>query len=122
MRRRGGWAWWGILLFALLATGAYLAFDVLDLDGSELRGRPAGGTAVAEPARSEAEGRLRSDPLASDGPGTAGPTPAHAVAPGHHWAAARVATPVAVGRRHPFLARARVGRTETHPNPPSDPA
>ncbi len=112
-----------MFFFAFLATGAYIAFDVLDLDGSDLRGGPAGGTAVAEPARTEAQGRPRHDPLTPETPGVASAVPAHHVAALNHRAAPRIAAVVTVARRDRFLARAHMGRAAARSNSQStDPA
>ncbi len=48
LRRRHGRAWWGVLGAALLILGVHIAFDLLDLDGSELSSRPAGDAQAAE--------------------------------------------------------------------------
>lgn len=123
MGRRRSRPWWSVFLFAVLATGAYIAFDVLDVDGSDLRGRPASGTAVAEPARTEAEGRLRQDPLTPETPGVASAVPAHRVAALNHRAAPYAATAITVARRHGFLARAHTDRAAARSDSQSsDPA
>jgi hypothetical protein len=57
-----------VVLFALLATGAYLAFDVLDLDGSDLTPRPVTAAVTGETMQAEPEGWHRPPPL----PGTVG--------------------------------------------------
>ncbi len=46
--RRGTVSWWGIALCALLFASAYVVFDILDLDGSQLsRGPALDGTLTA---------------------------------------------------------------------------
>ena len=109
--------------FAFLATGAYLAFDVLDVDGSDLGGRPASGAAAAEPARSEAEGRLRQDPTTPEDPRLVSMLPVHRVGAPHRGAAPRAAAAVVPARRDRFLARAHPGRAAISSDaPPADPA
>ena len=46
-RQRRSAIWWGILLCALVLIAAYILFDLLDVDGSQLPGRPVGTTIVA---------------------------------------------------------------------------
>ncbi len=53
--RRRSRAWWGVFLCAVLAMGAYIAFDMLDLDGSSLRDAWPGSAVAAEPAGGETE-------------------------------------------------------------------
>ncbi len=109
--------------FALLATGAYIAFDVLDLDGSDLRGRPASGVAVAEPARAEAEGRLRQDHgMPAAAPPAVGAAAFRIAAP-THLATPRADAMATAARRDRILARAHIARSATRSDsPPADPA
>lgn len=44
--RRGSASWWGITLCALLFASTYVVFDVLDVDGSQMRRRSASGGAL----------------------------------------------------------------------------
>ena len=48
-------AWWGVFLCAVLAMGAYIVFDMLDLDGSRLRDAWAGSAIAAEAVGGETE-------------------------------------------------------------------
>jgi len=57
-RRRHSRAWWGVFLCAVLAMGVYIAFDMLDLDGSSLRDAWPGSAVAAEPVGGEAERAL----------------------------------------------------------------
>ncbi len=67
-RKSGGW--WVVFLSACLAMGVYLAFDVLDLDGSSLRGVAAGVAMAAESASGETDRLLLPrDPWTSAGQG-----------------------------------------------------
>jgi hypothetical protein len=112
-----------VCFFAFLATGAYLAFDVLDLDGSDLRGRPAGGVATAEPAGTEAEGRLRQDHSRPEVPVPAVALPPLRFAAPHHLATPRSAAMASAARRDRFPARAHLARSATRADSPSpDPA
>jgi hypothetical protein len=112
-----------VCFFAFLATGAYLAFDVLDLDGSDLRGRPAGGVAMAEPAGTEAEARLRQDHSRPEAPVPAPTLPALRFAAPHHLATPRSAAMASTARRGRFPARAHLARSATRADSPSpDPA
>ncbi len=122
-QRRRSRTWWGVCLFVLLATGAYLAFDVLDLDGSDLGGRPASGTAAAEPARSEAEGRLRLDPTTPEDLRPLSAVFGFQVAALHPGSAPRAAIVVVFARRDRSLARAQLGRAAiASDSQPADPA
>lgn len=38
--RRGSASWWGITLCALLIASTYVVFDILDVDGSQMRRAP----------------------------------------------------------------------------------
>jgi len=51
-RSRG---WWAVLLSACLAMGVYIAFDVLDLDGSDLRDLGPGTAIAAESPSAETD-------------------------------------------------------------------
>ena len=53
-RRRRSGVWWGVFLAACLAMGAYVAFDILDLDGSQLRDPLPSNTLAAESEHLEA--------------------------------------------------------------------
>lgn len=61
IQRRRSRCWWGVFLCACLAMGVYIGFDVLDLDGSDLRDSLPGNAMVAEAAGSEAERFLTQD-------------------------------------------------------------
>lgn len=61
MQRRRSRGWWGLFLCACLAMGVYIAFDVLDLDGSDLRDPLPGNAIAAEPVGAEAERFLSQD-------------------------------------------------------------
>ena len=65
-QRRRSWAWWGVIVAALLIFGAYLIFDILDVDGSQMTGRPADGILVAEALQVEADRFFRADPFTPD--------------------------------------------------------
>jgi hypothetical protein len=110
-----------VFAFALLATGAYLAFDVLDLDGSEMRARPLAATATAEPPRIESDLEHRPGVV----PGAAVPqalaradgTTSHsAVGSSRRAAAATVWRGYALPRRHV------TGDADRAPAPSADPA
>ncbi len=61
IQRRRSRGWWGVFLCACLAMGVYIGFDVLDLDGSEVRNPLPGNAIVAEAAGGEAERFLTQD-------------------------------------------------------------
>ncbi len=48
-------AWWGVFLFACLAMAIYLAFDLLDVDGSTMRDMGRGTAITAESVGSETD-------------------------------------------------------------------
>ena len=54
-RRQRSRAWWGVFLCAVLAMGAYIVFDMLDLDGSGLRDAWAGSAIAAEAVDGETD-------------------------------------------------------------------
>ncbi len=54
-KRQRSRAWWGVFLCAVLAMGAYIVFDMLDLDGSSLRDTWAGSAIAAEAVGGETE-------------------------------------------------------------------
>ncbi len=110
-RRRGRPGRSALVLFALLAVGIYLAFDVLDLDGSDLRSPFAGGAAVV-PAGGEAEGREIGSTWLSQ-----------ATTPPTFQDVPLVAASAHPARGGPFLARAYPSRDATPPDPSAeDPA
>ena len=112
-----------MFFFAFLATGAYIAFDVLDLDGSDLRARPAGGIAMAEPAGTEAEGRLRPDQARPEAPAPAVILPAPRFAGPHQMTTPRSAAMATAARGDRSPARAHFARSATRSDSPSpDPA
>jgi hypothetical protein len=63
-------AWWrGLFCIGLLVVGAYVLFDILDVDGSQMVGRSANAILVAEMQQSSADRFARSDgftPCAGD--------------------------------------------------------
>jgi hypothetical protein len=68
-QRRRSWAWRGVILVALLTIGAYVLFDILDVDGSRMTARPAGDMIVAEALQAEADRVLRADTITPDSTG-----------------------------------------------------
>lgn len=122
MQRRRSRIWWGVFCIAFVATGAYIAFDVLDIDGSDLRGPAANGAAAAEPARTEAEGCLRLDCAPPELFGLAPYPPASAAIP-----LSQPSTPapglIVVARQGRSLARTDVrGEALPSASDPVDPA
>lgn len=59
-------AHWGVFLCAVLLVGAYVIFDILDVDGSQMNRWPAANIIVVVTQQAEAERFLRAD-LASPG-------------------------------------------------------
>lgn len=122
-RRRRSRGWWAVFVCACLAMGAYMAFDVLDLDGSNLRNPGPGSAIAAEPGPAEGE-RLLPQRLATlEAQGlailplklrlTAEPPPPVPCAP----------LDAAVARRAPNHSRARLHRETSAATPPiGDPA
>ena len=64
-RQRSG-AWWGVIVVALLIIGAYVIFDILDVDGSQMTGWPANDIIVAETLQVSADRCFRADPFTPD--------------------------------------------------------
>ncbi len=61
MGRRGSWVWRTFFAIALIGVVAYIAFDVLDLDGSQLVGQPAAATILSDEDGPDAERVLPPD-------------------------------------------------------------
>jgi hypothetical protein len=97
--KRGSWSWSALLGLALLALGAFIAFDVMDLDGSQLGGQPAEG-AITDGSVDVA--RLGAPQWLLDGPGSAYRTPFLLVA-----TAATLGILTAATRHIAFVARPR---------------
>jgi len=68
-QRRRSWAWWGVIVAALLIIGAYVIFDILDVDGSRMTGWPADDIIVAEALQVEADPFFRADTFTPDSTG-----------------------------------------------------
>lgn len=64
--RQRSTGWWAVLFVACLAMAIYIAFDLLDLDGSNLRDL-GGGTAIAAESPSAETDRLLSHRLSVGG-------------------------------------------------------
>ncbi len=62
----------GVFLCACLAMGVYIAFDVLDLDRSELRDSLPGNAIAAEPAQAETDRVLPQNPMVPQAPNLCG--------------------------------------------------
>ncbi len=56
--RRGSASWWGITLCALLFASTYVVFDILDVDGSQMRRAPAPGGALTATVEEAAADRF----------------------------------------------------------------
>jgi hypothetical protein len=50
--QKRSWAWWGVVSFVLLTIGAYVIFDILDVDGSQIRW-PAGDAVMTQQVDAE---------------------------------------------------------------------
>lgn len=66
VQRRQSWAWWGAIGIAVLIMGAYVLFDILDVDGSQGTGWPADDIVMAEGAPAQADRFVRVDPITPD--------------------------------------------------------
>lgn len=64
--RQRSTGWWAVFLFACLAMAIYIAFDLLDLDGSNLRDL-GGAAAIAAESPSAETDRLLSYRLSTGG-------------------------------------------------------
>ena len=53
VQRRRSRVWWAVLSFALLLFAAYLVFDVLDIDGSQMRGRVTNDMVITQQVDAE---------------------------------------------------------------------
>jgi hypothetical protein len=54
-------AWRGVFVCALLLVGAYVVFDVLDVDGSQMSGWPGGDMIAAETQQASTDRLFRAD-------------------------------------------------------------
>ncbi len=59
--RQRTWAWWSIFLFAVIVIVAYVFFDMLDVDGSQMTGWPADDMVAAEPFHGQTERLLHAE-------------------------------------------------------------
>jgi hypothetical protein len=105
-RSRG---WWGIFGIALVATGFYVVFDLLDVDGSGAHAGSSQRIAGAEADRVDAESEFRSALTASRVP-SAIPSPTHRGVFDLVMTIAARPTPACHSRRGPTLARAHLSR------------
>lgn len=71
VQRRRSWAWWGAFFFAVVTVGAYVVFDVLDVDGSQTAGRATSELLVAEEPQAEACRLVCADAFTPDATGPA---------------------------------------------------
>ncbi len=111
--RRHGVMWWGVWAIGVLFVSCYIAFDLLDLDGSQLQTR-AGVTLTASSSSAEVSRFLRGAPS----PFTVSTSLAMLAT---HGAVHRL-TPASALRREHVLARHHVIQDYTHgPAPSSDP-
>lgn len=62
MQRKRSLGWWGVFLVGLLAMGVYIAFEVLDVDGSNLRDPLPTDAIAVGPAGAEMERLLSQIP------------------------------------------------------------
>lgn len=69
VQRRRSQAWWGVFLCAFVGMGSYVAFDVLDLDGSDLPNRLFGNAIAEEASQAETERLLHPAPSTPEAPG-----------------------------------------------------
>jgi hypothetical protein len=67
-------AWWrGLFCFSLLLVGAYVLFDILDVDGSQMVGRPANAILVVETQQGTVDRFARPDGSTPGGGGFLSP-------------------------------------------------
>ena len=58
---RASRTWWGVYLFAMVVLASYLFFDLLDVDGSQMRWWPGGDVILVAQEQSTAERLVRVD-------------------------------------------------------------
>lgn len=120
-QRQRSWAWWGVIVAALLIFGAYLIFDVLDVDGSQMISRPADGILAAEAFQVEADRFFRADPFTPDSIGLLSLSLSRGSMLERHGLSS-VTIPLRVRQRH-MLPRANLHQALAQTSPPStDPA
>jgi hypothetical protein len=68
-QRRPSRGWWGVFFCACLAMSVYIAFDILDLDGSQMRDSFSGNAVAAEPERVETDRFLHHALVIPEAPG-----------------------------------------------------
>lgn len=66
MLRQRSLGWWGLVLCSLLALGAYIIFDVLDVDGSDLQKRILRNPMASQAVEAETKRALHQNSAAPD--------------------------------------------------------
>ncbi len=84
VQRRRSWAWWGVIGIAVLVMGAYVLFDILDVDGSQRTGWPADDIIMAEGFQVEADRFFCADPVTLDSTGLLDPSVSRSFATERH--------------------------------------
>jgi hypothetical protein len=115
--------WWAVFLCAFLAMGVYIAFEVLDVDGSNLRDMGPGTAIAAEPASADAERFLHHAPAIADAPGLVFPSIPVAFASESRQLAGQATPTTLAARQGHFLPRMHLGReVSSVTSPTEDPA
>ena len=112
--------WWTVFLCACLAMGVYIAFEVLDLDGSNLRDLGPGKAIAAEPAGVDAERLLPQGPSIADTPGPPIPSIAWGFASGTRRLAGQTISIDLAARQSYFLPRTNLGQEASPATSPTD--
>ena len=120
IQRRGSHGWWAIFLCACLAMGVYIAFEVLDLDGSNLRDLGPGRAIAAEPAAADAERLLPQAPSIADAPGLAIPSIAGGFASGTRQLAGQTTSTTLAAWQGYSLPRIYLGQEASPATSPTD--
>ncbi len=116
-KRRRSWAWWGVVVFTVVTAGAYVLFDILDVDESQLAGPPVSEIIAAEELQAETCRLVTADAFTPDAAG-----PASCWEP-RRFSAEAMRLPLAAairrGRLGSKLPRQHLQGEPAHPNRPS---
>jgi len=120
IHRQRSHGWWAVFLCACLAMGVYIAFEVLDLDGSNLRDLGPRTAIAAESASADAERFLHQAPSIADAPGLVFPSIAVGFASESRHLSGQVNSPALAAWQGHSLPRTHLGQEASSAGSPTD--